>query len=573
VFLANTFYKPKSKATSEHKFSGDPNTDFILIFEGEISGFGYVSTDRNKEFIINCVSHGIVFQDVKLEFLFADKNLFNPYIPGQALAALSSYQLKDVFPLSLFTKGISISGKLIEHPTDLLTNIVNFIQEKQGYVENTPSELSDFYSKYFKTLKMDKRYPTLSIFDEKNEFNDNCFPLLSGITSDAALRQLYSYSSQSFGPNYGSLFEILTFILEKMEYEFSLITNPSGTASKINFMCLKPMLYEAVPPLCNIIFKSHVGSIQTFENTHAVPTRIRVRDLFKVPGVYDSPDPVAAMGYLDYYPTEKYTDQSSILSAAKSKKDMLSSELLSSETHTGPFLYDCSAPPWTTFLTDKDITGSSSLVDYKKNIMKSQLQMKILESRNFTVTTAFNPYIVQGFPAVVYDTEETGFIFVGYVLGLQHQLGKRGMSTTVTLGLVRDIQDELSEDTMLNNTFKMISDKYTHKSDVMSNVYGSMINSDAVDYTSLKKDYIKHDAQYDSLAAYEENSRNIVNFKDYIDFMGLSPSPSGEIVNSYGDTVYTSLDGDYVSSRNDESLREKVLKPLANEIFNTRIYL
>jgi hypothetical protein len=126
---------------------------------------------------------------------------------------------------------------------------------------------------------------------------------------------------------------------------------------------------------------------------------------------------------------------------------------------------------------------------------------------------------------------------------------------------------------MLNNTFKMISDKYTHKSDVMSNVYGSMINSDAVDYTSLKKDYIKHDAQYDSLAAYEENSRNIVNFKDYIDFMGLSPSPSGEIVNSYGDTVYTSLDGDYVSSRNDESLREKVLKPLANEIFNTRIYL
>jgi hypothetical protein len=203
--------------------------------------------------------------------------------------------------------------------------------------------------------------------------------------------------------------------------------------------------------------------------------------------------------------------------------------------------------------------------------MKSQLQMKILESRNFTVTTAFNPYIVQGFPAVVYDTEETGFIFVGYVLGLQHQLGKRGMSTNVTLGLVRDIQDELSEDTMLNNTFKLISDKYTHKSDVMSDVYGSMINSEAVDYDSLKDDYTKHDAQYDALTAYEVNSRNIVNFKDYIEFMGLKTS--GEIVNSYGDTVYTSLEGDYVSSRNDESLREKVLKPLANEIFNTRIYL
>jgi hypothetical protein len=572
VFLGNTFAKAKSGGGN--KFSGDPENDFILIFEGEISGFGYVSRASGKEFIINCVHHSIVFNDIKLDFLSSIDELSKAHLPGEYLASLKSFTYsKQFLPLSLFMHGLSFKEGIIKYPTELLANAINFILKKEDAKFTDSSVLSDYYSSRFSLLKMDKRFSSIGIFDESNEVGECCFPLLSGMQKSFTAKFLQAGLNQMSGPNFGSLFEILAFVLEKLEYEFAMYTNPTGTpGGNINFMCLKPMLYEALPPLCNVIFKSHVGSISTVEQTHGVPTRVRVKDLTYIPGITDTNSPLSPFMRLDYYPSEKYTKGSDVIHDYDSGKSLFNSEILRSELSTGPFLYDCMAPGWTTYLNNTDASDPAGFMEYKNRIMKSQLQMKILESRNFNVTMAFNPYVVQGVPAVVYDTEDSSFIFVGYVLAVDHTISKRGISTTLNLGLVRDIKDELNDDTMLNNTYEPISTKYTHKVDQMTKVYNTICNSEAIDYNSLATDYLKHDAQYDPLEAYEVNSRNVCTFKTYMDFMGLTYTNKSSTRNSAGDVVYTMLDGEYVDKRYNSDLRDKILKPIADSDFSTRIY-
>ncbi len=63
------------------------------------------------------------------------------------------------------------------------------------------------------------------------------------------------------------------------------------------------------------------------------------------------------------------------------------------------------------------------------------------ESRKGGVSLAFNPYIVPGFPAIVFDEESSGFDTVGYVTNVKHHMtsvgGSPQMSTQVSMAYMR----------------------------------------------------------------------------------------------------------------------------------------
>lgn len=63
------------------------------------------------------------------------------------------------------------------------------------------------------------------------------------------------------------------------------------------------------------------------------------------------------------------------------------------------------------------------------------------ESRGGSVSLAFNPYIVPGFPAVVFDEKSSGFDTVGYVTNVKHSMsaarGNVQMATQVSLSYMR----------------------------------------------------------------------------------------------------------------------------------------
>jgi hypothetical protein len=53
-------------------------------------------------------------------------------------------------------------------------------------------------------------------------------------------------------------------------------------------------------------------------------------------------------------------------------------------------------------------------------------------ARSGSVRMAFNPYIVPGFPTVIFNSEEDGNHFVGYVVSVEHQLSATSMNTSVS---------------------------------------------------------------------------------------------------------------------------------------------
>lgn len=91
-----------------------------------------------------------------------------------------------------------------------------------------------------------------------------------------------------------------------------------------------------------------------------------------------------------------------------------------------------------------DITSVTQLKEKlsaraNENIAKLQVMMRMLaryeyhrmrsSMRRGSVAMAFNPYIVPGFPAMIFDYFQNGQHFVGYVVGVKHELSSRGWQT------------------------------------------------------------------------------------------------------------------------------------------------
>ena len=65
-------------------------------------------------------------------------------------------------------------------------------------------------------------------------------------------------------------------------------------------------------------------------------------------------------------------------------------------------------------------------------------------ARSGTVNMAFNPYIVVGFPIILFNSLEDGNHFVGYVAGIEHQLSPRGMRTSVSFIMGQTMDEYLN---------------------------------------------------------------------------------------------------------------------------------
>jgi hypothetical protein len=82
------------------------------------------------------------------------------------------------------------------------------------------------------------------------------------------------------------------------------------------------------------------------------------------------------------------------------------------------------------------------LGDLFKQYAKYEYYRSRFETRAATVSLAFNPYILPGFPALVLDNSISSFHVVGYVQNVSHDFDSAGnMSTNVTLSYVRTLPE------------------------------------------------------------------------------------------------------------------------------------
>jgi hypothetical protein len=566
---------------------------YVLLFEGDITSFGYTNTAIGREFAVS--AHGVLafLKDVEVEFLTKLEDSFLSSITNRGYAKLTSTEFQPTFPLSLFSRGIGAvsTANMIHYPSDFLENVYNFVAQQPAVIEHlNDSALAEFYANYANNkIRLLNRYARLPFFDSSDGINWTSsdgrsvpFPILSYIQSHAGMSLLGQLMNNA--PPSNSLYDIVTFVVSQMEYEFAFISAPILRNGNLVSSCLKPIFYDALPPACNIIYASHASSIRTEENVYQVPTRIKTESIDSMLDIIGSNDSVVPMvGKINFYPGVNGNSGYELANNNRKADRVHNIGLLPNEQFTGPYVYETIAPFWMMQI-ETNIQANSGVVTFsgmKDQILKTMLRLKQYEYRALSIETAFNPYVVPGFPGVVFDNADTDIAFAGQVLATTHMISKSSASTTVEMGFSRTLKE--AAERPLENTFLDISTQITHRPDRMSRIYQELLGCNCVSYNDLHTT-VRTDPRYSNPKfAYKANYRPIASIADYAMFLGAA-APDEEQYGTLGvlenneffpqaivGTYFTGRYAEEFNSLHGESL-VNILKEMANTEYDSLIY-
>lgn len=543
VFISNTFCEKPD--------------DFILLFEGEVTGFGYRSTDFGRELTINTQHYGAFLKDMHMRVMRTLDDFALSTVSGAKFSgANSSSHVDFTYPGSLFTKGLGNfqEDNLIDYPQEFLDNAITF-------AGSGGNALMDFFKQYLDDIRATQRWVPVPIFDDGDvtgaDGPKKGFPLLHGMQRGTTLSQLVGMASD--GPQMATLYDLLNYIAQNMEFELAMIPNPTYSG-RLASILLKPMFYEAVPPVCNIIPRALTSQLDMQERTHGTPTRVVTRNVSGVANglAHGGNSVVKQFAISDCYPPRGGAPR-------EGKADFLVETLLDYEQRTGPFVYETQMPIWYDFVNPETAAGDSDI--FRDSLMRHLYTLKRYERRRGSVSMGLSPFVVAGFPALVFTAENTGLDFVGQVLTVSHNINKQAASTQLELGFMRTLAEERS--IPLENTLKSISDNVTHDYISMSEVYGPTIGCHAEDVIHNPGYVQAADAHKDPLSAYKYTERSICTQEEYADFMGYEIAKTDlDSLNRVRPTQYT---GPRLTDRFDSALIE-YLKGISDHVRGTEIY-
>lgn len=105
---------------------------------------------------------------------------------------------------------------------------------------------------------------------------------------------------------------------------------------------------------------------------------------------------------------------------------------------------------------------NSALTALRKGYARYEFFRKRASCRQGAAITTFNPYIVPGFPAFIFDDTATGEHLVAYVVGVTHSLTKDSWSTQVTFTyamLLDEFMQELFDARVGNTAFGVLENQ------------------------------------------------------------------------------------------------------------------
>lgn len=558
--------------------SSDTYGKDILIYEGEISAFSYHSTAIGKEFVINAQGLLTFMEDINLQTLNSTNEVATTCTKGEDLVGMRTMgTLTSQLPASLFTRGLfnPKENNTIQYPYEFLENSVKYITGAVSNAETTT--VGNFYREYTsKKLNLINRIAPMPGFDDDRFFGDKFkssgFPILKALQDSAVINTLTGLAEDA--KTAGSLIDFINVVVNHMEYETAFPNSPTVSGTKVPFMYLKPLMYEALPPLCNIIYRSMCSSLSTSETVYKVPTRIRTADLYGATAnvSHGANSQIAKYEIYDFWP--KGVEDKAM---GNDNKNKVTETLLPSESTTGPYMYETQGPRWMSYFS-RGVEGAAAR-EFNDTIRKHMLLLKIYESRNMSITMPYNPFLVTGYPAVVYDAEDTGFTFIGHLMNVEHTITEHSATTVANLAFVRLVDDELNDvgnnddlaatNTQLHNTVKEISDLVTKKHAPMHEIYQEVLGCGAVkSFQDLKDgDIYKSDAHENPAEAYMQTYRRIVTFEEYAKLAKIH-NPYG---NQLKDTDGGTLLADLKPLISGQDLTETLLE-IANHIKENGIY-
>ena len=576
---------------------------FILLFEGFIESKVYMNSPLERSVTINAISYFDILGDCKVRFMTQLDDMFLMSGAGNQEQAAYVATSDITFPHCLFRYGLNPldNGLPIKYPSQYLENIYAFMQmagqtdPKTGEEYHPPlgqlhaSKLSQYFRDQAEALKLLDRFEYLPYFDKAGkegtawkiaglpETDDmaTAFPMIYGMQTFHAMELLVRGAVNASEEQ--TLRELLTFLVDEMEYEYLYISNPAYHAAipadkeagteevpaKLVSSCMKPLLTDSMPPQCNVLHRTLVTSIQY----KGSPTRIQIHNLFGplaqlVSG--NTSSKLAQTGLLDFYPSETYQNFEVPDALLKNGIRTLSSELLKVEEYTGPWVRQVGTPRWFHYIPFmnsgvQDNTGETLATEkiFKERFCRRQLLNLKYAPRQLTATCQFAPYVTPGFPGVVFDNNDTHFAFAGHVLAVEHSISGTEVRTSISMNFARLLKEAAT--VPINHPLTAV-DNITQSQSRMSEIYRAILGTpdvqgisgaDAATYDTLLSELTSPDTSTASphsnpREAYRYMRRNIATFEDYCAFMGFTATYGN---GPEGPQTPLQLNGDFLEKR------------------------
>jgi hypothetical protein len=228
---------------------------------------------------------------------------------------------------------------------------------------------------------------------------------------------------------------------------------------------LKPQFLFGLPPACNVVFPSMIQQGGYQENYITQPTRLYFQDdtlanLVPMQGKGNENLKTYLMTVLARaFPPEadnKFQDTVQGKGTNETGKNLL---IYPEEFFKGPVTARYPAPPWLMYLASyyqtqsknsgasgsKTVTPEEGSVLTDKDIYRLYAEYEFYRhrysKRNGNEQLAFNPYLVPGFPLMLFDDFQSALHVIGYLMNVTQSFSARNVATNINYTYGRTLQE------------------------------------------------------------------------------------------------------------------------------------
>ena len=471
----------------------DPtNPEFKLCFEGDIVGYSYSNSRSGRSMTFNCLGDISIF--TVLHFYFMNTVDAIAGSVGNNLNAESLTQPGVSYPFSLFTKGLFPSTSTdtppvtVNTPFEILYNVVRGLLEQRLNPVQQSLPAINFFARWARKKNLPNRFHALPLFEDVADPNQGVFPIFKAVQGSLALDTIQQNLATSVGDS-GSIFDVLKQILGVAYFELAMIptapclrvnladgkilgdadTPPSSAANANkeplrigNYYC-KPQMLFGIAPSCNVIFPSLTPRWSYQENYSTQPTRTYVNDSLISGFVQQNSITMSALT-LAYPPevnaaVQEHAEETGAAKAiTKNGKNVL---VFPEEYFKGPVTARMPVPAWFSLLKSRSPSGKQSATpavasepNPQEGVISSLFSLYAqyehyrmrYEKRGGAVEMAFNPYVLPGYPCVVFDAQSSNLTTMGYAMNVTQSFDANGsMSTSMNYGFGRTLPEMLAQ--------------------------------------------------------------------------------------------------------------------------------
>jgi len=476
----------------------DPaNPSFRLLFDGEIVGWGYVNSGRNRLLSFTAVDYIQIWTQLFFFFMSSTDDLATGASGdsiGVNVNGVQGVGYAPIYPYSLFAEGIvpastgtesetdggTASNPLITRPLDFVYNVVRALIDVRLPNRSVPA--ANFFAPWTRRTNFHKRFVALPMLESSDR--SGVFPILRAVQANYAISAV-AQQVTSIG-NSASIMDMFRQVLNVLMMEIAMV--PTATAVKSNFTTLeidgplpetttplsptfltnyfvKPQCLFGLPPSCNVFFPSQVVRFTYNENYITQPTRMYFSEeaLLSYLRVDANAGPGLATMIRDAvsvaHPEEvNIAARSAVEHRGENSRNLL---VYPEEFFKGPVVDRRPLPTWFSFLqqaqgqgngdnpeatpADPDVASDITPGDTERDVFRLYAKYEYFRekygNRTGGVELVFNPYPVPGFPCCVFDRRSTQVDVMGYISRVSHQLTSNSWSSSVSFTHGRTIQE------------------------------------------------------------------------------------------------------------------------------------